>query len=234
MQFKSISITLIASAALASAVVVDLFHDTDCRDPAGNRNVFDDSCATLEGFSSFRITTPAGVANQVVSAFSRNACAGPVTACTPAVVTGDCIRATNDAGYEETLVAPKLFGQLPSRNNSQMISSLVYALVVDYMFPKLAGVGDRGRENDPSRVKLRMHGFRAGSGGPRLAPNGHLDRDSVVFPSSKARWCTSEIPENARAEQNSSSPSPSSSLSLPSTLTVFGGDIVDMDSRTQV
>ncbi|KAJ3501699.1 hypothetical protein NMY22_g18833 [Coprinellus aureogranulatus] len=110
MQFKSIFTTLIACAALTSAVVVDLFHDTDCRDPAGNRNVFDDSCASLEGFSSFRITTPAGVANQVVSAYSRNACAGPVTACTPAVVTGDCIRATNDAGASNAMSSSLVCG----------------------------------------------------------------------------------------------------------------------------
>ncbi|KAJ3507886.1 hypothetical protein NMY22_g16794 [Coprinellus aureogranulatus] len=79
MQFKPTFLALLAAISV-NAVVVDLFSDGNCQNHAGSRNVFDNSCAPLGGFSSFRITTRGG-GDQLLSAYSRNACAGPVTAC---------------------------------------------------------------------------------------------------------------------------------------------------------
>lgn len=109
MQFKSIFLTLLTGAAVSNAVVVDLFADTDCNTPAGNRNVFDNSCAPLGGFQSFRITGSGG-SGQQLSAYSRNACAGPVTACVPVSVTGDCVRATNDDGGSNAMSSSPVCG----------------------------------------------------------------------------------------------------------------------------
>jgi hypothetical protein len=100
MRFQPLLLlTLLGSS---TAVIVDLFHDTNCQNPAGNRNVYDGSCAPLGSFSSFRITTNGGPGEQL-SAYSRNACAGPVTACVQATVNGACVRATNNAGASNAM-----------------------------------------------------------------------------------------------------------------------------------
>ncbi|KAF7326267.1 putative transporter [Mycena kentingensis (nom. inval.)] len=108
MQFKAI-LTLLAVAATSNAVIVDLFADTDCATPAGSRNVFDNSCAPLGGFQSYRITGSGG-SGQQLSAYSRNACAGPVTACTGVAATGSCVRATNDDGGSNAMSSSPVCG----------------------------------------------------------------------------------------------------------------------------
>ncbi|KAJ7206618.1 hypothetical protein GGX14DRAFT_457339 [Mycena pura] len=110
MQFKAI-ITLLAVAVTSNAVIVDLFSDPGCVTPAGNRNVFDNSCAPLGGFQSYRITGSGG-SGQQLSAYSRNACAGPVTACTPVAATGSCVRATNDDGGSNAMSSSPVCGAL--------------------------------------------------------------------------------------------------------------------------
>lgn len=70
-------LTLLASTSLTSAVVVDLFADIDCTIPAGSRNVWDNTCAPLGGFQSFRITNSGG-SGQQLSAYSKNYCADKV------------------------------------------------------------------------------------------------------------------------------------------------------------
>jgi hypothetical protein len=109
MQFKSIFFTLLAGAAVSNAVIVDLFADPNCNTPAGNRNVFDNSCAPLGGFQSFKITGSGG-SGQQLSAYSRNACAGPVTACVPVSATGNCVRATNDDGGSNAMSSSPVCG----------------------------------------------------------------------------------------------------------------------------
>ena|ERR1700761_3940006 len=108
MQFKAI-ITLLAVAATSNAVIVDLFSDTHCGTHAGSRNVFDNSCAKLGGFQSYRITGSGG-SGQVLTAYSRNDCAGAVTACTPVSVTGSCVRATNDDGGSNAMSSSPVCG----------------------------------------------------------------------------------------------------------------------------
>lgn len=80
MHFTSALLTILASAALTSAVVVDLFEDIDCQIPAGSRNVWDNTCAPLGGFQSFRITNSGG-SGQQLSAYSKNYCADKVCCC---------------------------------------------------------------------------------------------------------------------------------------------------------
>jgi hypothetical protein len=111
MQFKSILITLVAGAAVSNAVVVDLFADTDCQQPAGSRNVWDNTCAPLGGFQSFRITNSGG-SGQQLSAYSHNYCAGPVTSCVGVGGTGDCVRATNDNGGSNAMSSSPVCGAL--------------------------------------------------------------------------------------------------------------------------
>ncbi|KAH7084237.1 hypothetical protein FB567DRAFT_550257 [Paraphoma chrysanthemicola] len=110
MQFSTLVLTLLATGApLTSAVVVDLFSDTNCNNRAGSRNVFDNSCAPLGGFQSYRITGSGG-SGQQLSAYSRNACAGPVTACTPVAASGACIRARNDNGGSNAMSSSPVCG----------------------------------------------------------------------------------------------------------------------------
>lgn len=109
MQFQSIFLTLLVGAGLSNAVVVDLFDDTDCNTPAGSRNVYDNSCAPLGGFQSYRITNSGG-SGQQLSAYSRNACAGAVTSCTGVAATGGCIRATNDNGGSNAMSSSPVCG----------------------------------------------------------------------------------------------------------------------------
>ncbi|KAF3000920.1 hypothetical protein E8E13_008529 [Curvularia kusanoi] len=108
MQFFTL-LALATSATLTSAVVVDLFADTNCNEPAGSRNIYENTCAPLGGFQSFRITG-SGAGGQQLSAYSRNACAGPVTACTGVAATGDCQRATNDDGGSNAMSSSPVCG----------------------------------------------------------------------------------------------------------------------------
>lgn len=96
MHFIKSTIALMAAFAFTNAAVVDLFSDTNCQVPAGSRNVWDNSCAPLGGFQSYRITSGGG-GGQFISAYSRNACAGDVTSCVGAG-SGGCFQAINGNG----------------------------------------------------------------------------------------------------------------------------------------
>ena len=111
MQFTTSILAILATAAITNAVVVDLFSDTDCQVPAGSRNVWDNSCAPLGGFQSFRITGSGG-SGQQLSAYSKNYCADKVTACVGVSATGDCQRATNDNGGSNAMGSSPVCGAL--------------------------------------------------------------------------------------------------------------------------
>ncbi|KAK1759935.1 hypothetical protein QBC47DRAFT_438241 [Echria macrotheca] len=58
---SKILITITTIFALsANAVVVDIFHDDHCNEPAGQCNVWDSTCAPTGSFSSMRIVTAGG------------------------------------------------------------------------------------------------------------------------------------------------------------------------------
>ncbi|KAK4446276.1 hypothetical protein QBC34DRAFT_470040 [Podospora aff. communis PSN243] len=99
-----LSIAIVAALTAASnAVIVQLFSDTNCRVAAGERNVWDNSCAPTGGFQSYRITFP-GAYGQKLLAYSRNACVAPHTSCVSASYrSGICERATNAKGGSNAL-----------------------------------------------------------------------------------------------------------------------------------
>ncbi|KAK0610849.1 hypothetical protein B0T14DRAFT_570781 [Immersiella caudata] len=98
--------TLIAALALilgAHAAIIDFFQDSNCTVPAGNRNLWDNSCAQTGAFESVRITYPGG-SDQHISCYSRNACAGDITSsCLDATSVGVCVSAYNDAGASNAI-----------------------------------------------------------------------------------------------------------------------------------
>ncbi|KAK0620135.1 hypothetical protein B0T14DRAFT_520653 [Immersiella caudata] len=104
MLISKISLVAAAFAAGGDAVIVDFFSDTNCNVPAGNRNVWDNSCASLGGFSSFRVTFRGGV-GQFLRAYSRNACAGPVTRCLDSTIPewGRCYLAVDSDGASNAM-----------------------------------------------------------------------------------------------------------------------------------
>jgi hypothetical protein len=97
MHPKTILIGLVSSLALANAAIVDLFADQNCETPAGSRNVYDDSCAPLGGFQSFRVTYQGGN-GQYLTAYSPNNCNGGQTACISAQGDYGCHKAVNSRG----------------------------------------------------------------------------------------------------------------------------------------
>ncbi|KAJ4332641.1 hypothetical protein N0V95_009611 [Ascochyta clinopodiicola] len=111
MLFTTTILSLLSLSSLSTAVIVDLFADTDCREPAGSRNVWDNSCAPLGGFQSFRITGSGG-SGQQLSAYSKNYCADKVTACTDVSATGYCQRATNDNGGSNAMSSSPVCGAI--------------------------------------------------------------------------------------------------------------------------
>lgn len=82
-----------------NAVVVDYYADQNCNQQVDNRNVYDNSCATgIAGYQSFIIRVGPNDPNQIVTAYSRDACAGPTTACVQATTLNQCIVAVNGDG----------------------------------------------------------------------------------------------------------------------------------------
>lgn len=109
MFFSKPALALMAAFALANGAVIDLFSDTACGNAAGSRNVYDNTCAPLGGFQSFRITS-GGTGGQQISAFSRNACAGPVTSCVSAGNVGTCYAAFNGDGGSNAISSSPVCG----------------------------------------------------------------------------------------------------------------------------
>jgi hypothetical protein len=83
---------LLATLALnlgTHAAIVDFFHDRNCTDHAGSRNIWDNSCAYTGAWESIRITT-AGGSGQWLTCWSQNACAGIETRSFSAQDVGVC------------------------------------------------------------------------------------------------------------------------------------------------
>jgi hypothetical protein len=98
MLFSKLSLAIAAFALGTNAAIVDLYSDRNCQVPAGSRNVWDNSCAPLGGYQSFKLTYPGGN-DQVIRAYSRNACAGPETQCLRAfLASGVCYGSWNNDG----------------------------------------------------------------------------------------------------------------------------------------
>ncbi|KAK5661111.1 hypothetical protein OQA88_11001 [Cercophora sp. LCS_1] len=104
-NIKYSAIIFAALVAAANAVVVNIYHDSGCEDFAGQRNVWDNTCAPTGSFSSFQMVS-GGATGQVLRAYSRNACVVPETACARAygnVFDTRCHEAYNDAGASNAL-----------------------------------------------------------------------------------------------------------------------------------
>lgn len=107
MKFFS-TIAVAATMVLSTqAVVVNLYSDQNCQNPAGQRNVYDNTCAPTGGFQSFSIDTYGGSLQKLI-VWSRNACAGDQTnkVCAqgrnkPGL--GACFRAYNGNGGSNAL-----------------------------------------------------------------------------------------------------------------------------------
>ncbi len=99
MLFNKLSVTIIGVFALLSnAAIIEMYNDQNCGNSVGTRNIWDDSCATgVPGFQSFKITFVGGLGQQL-NVWSRDACAGPLTACVNARNTGTCYLAVNGDG----------------------------------------------------------------------------------------------------------------------------------------
>ena len=99
--------TLALAAALlssASAIVVNYYNDEACTDLANTVHVFDNTCSTATGlYSSFIIITGPTDSGQFASAFSRNACAGAVTACISGNQLNQCTRVVNGDGASNAM-----------------------------------------------------------------------------------------------------------------------------------
>lgn len=95
---KTNTLTLLTAAfTMTNGAVLNLFSDQNCQVAAGQRNVYDNTCAELGGFQSYVIVN-AGGDGQDVTAYSRNACAGPYNSCVSAKSTGICYPAFSSDG----------------------------------------------------------------------------------------------------------------------------------------
>lgn len=93
--------------ATSQAYVVEMYGTKDCSGDSTSRNVYDNTCAYVDGFQSFKLTTEGGTMQQL-SAYSRQACAGEITfhACADAedgLALGVCHQATNSNGGSNAL-----------------------------------------------------------------------------------------------------------------------------------
>lgn len=115
MKFTTILATTFALAASSSAYVVEMYPDPDCGGSPTERNVWDNSCAYVDGFQSFKMTTHGGGLQQM-TAYSRQACAGTTTfqgcaAGVNAVALNECI---NTSGGTNALSSYSSGGPCPN------------------------------------------------------------------------------------------------------------------------
>ena len=107
---KSLLTTFVAGASLlvaSQAYVVTMYTGTGCTGSATSRNVWDNTCAYTKGFKSLKLTTKGG-GGQQLTAWSRNACAGPDTlrdcaAGNHGLRVGKCYQTTNSDGGSNAL-----------------------------------------------------------------------------------------------------------------------------------
>lgn len=93
-------IAAVLAITTTNAVVVHMYSDQRCRDFIEERNVWDNTCAHTQGFSSYRLIS-AGGSGQMLRSYSPNACVVPITSCVTAygnVLDGECFDVKTDAG----------------------------------------------------------------------------------------------------------------------------------------
>ncbi|KAK5656892.1 hypothetical protein OQA88_4443 [Cercophora sp. LCS_1] len=103
MILSKLSLATATLVLAANAAVVQLFSDRYCKEPAGERNVWDNTCAPTGGFQSYRIVTSATDEHQRLRAYSKNLCLDKVTSCSKAQASEGCYRATNEDGGSNAL-----------------------------------------------------------------------------------------------------------------------------------
>lgn len=103
MLAKAFTIT-ITLAATCNAAIVQLYSDNQCNNWVGERNVWDNTCATMGemGFSSYKITTSGG-GNQVLSSYVMDACLCAVSSCKEAWKVGECVNAIIEEGSSHAM-----------------------------------------------------------------------------------------------------------------------------------
>ena len=112
---------LIAGASLltaSQAYVVTLYSGKDCTGTSTSRNVWDNTCAYTKGFQSFELTKYGGGTQQLI-AYSRQACAGPLTATVCAsgingIPLGECYAARNGDGGSNALSSYSTGAECPN------------------------------------------------------------------------------------------------------------------------
>ncbi|KAB5566360.1 hypothetical protein GE09DRAFT_1055923 [Coniochaeta sp. 2T2.1] len=104
-MLNKLSVALAAALAIsAEAAWVHLYHDKNCQNFAGERNVWDNTCAPTGSFSSFKVVSDGG-GDQNLRAYSRNACVFPTTSICAAAKKNDqaCISAYNSDGASNAI-----------------------------------------------------------------------------------------------------------------------------------
>ncbi len=96
-QTATIFALAMAFFSTANGAIVQFYSDTACKNAAGSRNVYDNTCAPTGGFQSYKITTGGGV-GQVLRAYGPNNCGGAVTSCQAAETSNNCYQATDSHG----------------------------------------------------------------------------------------------------------------------------------------
>ncbi|KAK4446201.1 hypothetical protein QBC34DRAFT_412116 [Podospora aff. communis PSN243] len=102
MFLLSILFAILALNFGTHAAIVDFFHDRNCTDPAGSRNIWDNTCAYTGAWESVRITTKGG-SDQWLTAWSQNACAGIETRSFSAQLVGKCFWAYDQDGASNAI-----------------------------------------------------------------------------------------------------------------------------------
>lgn len=94
MQFNAVALASIL-ATLANGAVVNFYSNSGCQNYYGQRNIYDNTCATGVGsYASFMIVT-AGGQGQGLTPYNRDACAGPTANYVDATQTGTCFELTD-------------------------------------------------------------------------------------------------------------------------------------------
>lgn len=118
---KDLLTLVVAGASLftvTNAYVVHLYGSGDCTGDYTERNVWDNTCAYTDGFSSLRFVTNGGGLQQL-TAYSRQACAGTTTfqACAAGVnsiAIGSCHGTFNKDGASNALSSYSSGGACPN------------------------------------------------------------------------------------------------------------------------
>lgn len=89
MMLKTLAVVAFAISGTNGAIV-KLYHDRNCQQEAGERNVWDNTCAPTGAWSSFKIVYD-GAWGQIIRGHHTNNCwDGSTGACTEAVASDQC------------------------------------------------------------------------------------------------------------------------------------------------